>query len=184
MLRAWIATVAMLMCLVASISIAAQQPPRRAVQHPRLFAPEDNNLGFENAAPPSDVVLDALLGTQEAKDASDDLEILDRESERKLFATVRINLRSAKEEDYIALGDGPLSGADHHWFWIVRASQGKAEVLLFTGGLAVEILPRRTNGYHDVKESWGGNSGFGSRLYQYTGTTYKLAKERWQDAKP
>jgi len=182
-----IALAAMLLCLGAAASATAQQPAGSAIHRPTIFAPDDENRGFDDATPPLDLVLDALLNTAEAKhdgETGEALAKLDRESQRKLFQVVRVDLGNAKEEDYIALGGGPMTGADNNWFWIIGISEGKARVLLFTNGLSVNILRHKTNGYYDVKESWGGNSGWGSRFYQYTSSTYKLVRKSWHNAKP
>ncbi len=168
------------------VSATGQQPVGGATHRPKVFAPDDENLGFDDAAPPSDILLDALLKTEEAKGDGETREVLsslDRESQRKLFQVVRVDLGKAGEEDYIALGNGPMTGADNNWFWIIRVHQSKAKVLLFTNGLTVEVLRRRTNGYFDIKESWAGNAGSASRLYRYTGSMYKVAKSQWKDAK-
>ncbi len=186
MLRARIATVAMLMCLVASISITARQQGGVSAEHPTVFAPDDENRGFEDAALPSDLVLDALLNSAEAKDAEtrEVLSKYNRESLRKLFQVVRVDISDRNEEDYIALGSGPMTGADNSWFWIVQTNQGKAQVLLFTNGLTVRILHRKTNGYRDIEEVWGGNAGIITRLYRYNGSEYTQISKRFEKAKP
>jgi hypothetical protein len=186
MSRRVIAIAGMMLGMGLPVSATAQQPAGRANHRPRVFAPDDENLGFDRAAPPSDILLDALLNTAEAKDdgGDDAVKRLDRESQRKLFQVVRVDLGRPAEEDYVVLGSGPMTGADNNWFWILRVHEGKAKVLLFTNGLTIEILHRKTNGYFDIKESWGGNAGWGNRFYQYTGSTFKLTKKNWHDAKP
>ena len=150
-----------------------------------IFAPEDSDLGFRDVAPAPDVVLDALLNTEEAKKASEYLDPLDREGRRKCFSVVRIDLATEKDEDYIATGNcAMLGGADNNWFWIVHVDQGRARVTLFTGGLAVTILNRKTNGFRDIEQAWAGNSGSVTHVYKYNGTVYKQVSEHFQKAKP
>jgi hypothetical protein len=141
-------------------------------------------VGFENARLPSDVVLDALMKSPEVTETGDDDKKPDRESMRKSFQVVPVDLRGADEEDYVVLGGGDYTGADCHWFWIVRVKQGKGQVLLYTPGLMIEILRRKTNGYHNIRESWGGNSGSVTRIFKYTGATYKLASEHSEWTQP
>jgi hypothetical protein len=81
------------------------------------FYPDNWNKGFDEAEPPSDAVLDALLKTQEAKEHWDQLKSLDRERLRKIFLVVRVHLTNFDEKDEVVLGSDPLSGADCDWFW-------------------------------------------------------------------
>lgn len=168
----------------ALLSSEAQISRHKGRSSPTVFAPEADMQGFENAQPPSDPVLDALLSSQEARSSSDDLEGLDREAKRKLFEAVRVDLTGRGEEDYVVLGNDPMGGADNHWFWIVRVSEGRAQILLFTQGLTVQLLRKRTNDYRDIKESWGGNSGSVTRIYRYRGSAYVLATEHSEESKP
>ena len=124
------------------------------------------------------------MKSPEVSETGDDDKKPDRESVRKSFQAVPVDLGGTNEEDYIVLGGGEYTGADCHWFWIVRVKQGKGQVLLYTPGLTVEILRRRTNCYRNIKESWGGNSGSVTRMFQYTGVTYKLAWEHSERPQP
>ena len=166
---------AVMLGLLGPHEFAAAQTTHFQPKWPIIFAPE-TDTGFEKAKPPSDAVLDALLRTPEAVRRGDDNNP-DREYIRKSFQVVRVDLGGTNEEDYVVLGVGYYTGADCHWFWIVRVKQGNGQVLLYTPGLVIEILRQETNGYHDIRESWGGNSGSTTRIFQYTGTTYKLASE-------
>lgn len=186
--RAWIATVAMLMCLVASISVAAQQSGNSAVHHSTVFAPDNENGGFEKAMPPSDLILNALLlniaKSADTKSQGEELIRLDREAQRKRFRVVQIDLGDAKEEDYLALGSEPVTGADNDWFWIVQVTQGKATVLLFTGGLGVKLLPRKSNGHFDIRTYWSSAAFEQTELYRYTGSVYKLVSKHTHARQP
>lgn len=162
-----------LVCLLGHVAAQNKRPQQT---RPTVFAPE-METGFENAKPPSDAVLDALMKSPEVAETGDDDKKPDRESMRKSFQAVRVDLGATNEEDYVVLGGGDYTGADCNWFWIVRVKQGNGQVLLFTGGLVVEILHQRTKGYHDIEESWGGNSGSVTRIFRYNGATYELASE-------
>lgn len=168
---------------VCLLGFAAAQNKRPQQTRPTVFAPEMDR-GFENAKPPSDAVLDALMMSPEVAETGDDDKELDRESMRKSFQVVPVDLGDTNEEDYVVLGGGNYHGADSHWFWIVRVKQGKGGGLLFTPGLAVEILKRKTNGYYDIRMGWGGMSGTITRIFRYAGTTYKLASERSEVPQP
>jgi hypothetical protein len=161
--------------LLGRKEFATAQTAHPQQKWPIIFAPE-TDTGFEKAKPPSDAVLDALLRSPEVARSGDDNNP-DREYVRKSFQVVPVDLEGANEEDYVVLGGGHYTGADCHWFWIVRVNQGKGQVLLYTPGLVVEILHQKTNRYHDIRESWGGNSGSVTRIFRYNGTTYVLASE-------
>jgi hypothetical protein len=162
---------------------AAPQNKHPQQAWPTVFAPE-TEMGFENAKPPSDAVLDALMKSPEVAETDGDDKKPDRESMRKSFQVVPVSLGGSNEEDFIVLGGGDYTGADSHWFWIVRVKQGKGQVLLFTPGLVVEILKRKTNGYYDIRMSWGGNSGTITRIFRYSDPTYKPATEHSQGPQP
>jgi hypothetical protein len=170
----WLAAFLMAVAVVSLTLALAQSTRHSGKATPTMFAPEVEQ-GFENAQPPSDAVLDALLTSAEAKDSRDELEGLDREAKRKLFEVVRVDLTGRGEEDYVALGNYPMSGADHHWFWIVQVNEGKARVLLFTQGLTIQLLHKRTNGYRDIKEMWAAT---GVQIREATGTTDQPTKSR------
>jgi hypothetical protein len=148
--------------------------------HPTVFAPDRNNLGFEGAGPPSDAVLDALLKTKEATADSNALEGRSRETLRQMFEVVKVDLGDRNEMDYVALGNGPMTGADCFWFWIVRVRQGQADVLLFSNGLSLVLRKHTTNGYRDIEGDWATASFIGETLYRYNGSVYRL---EWEHTK-
>jgi hypothetical protein len=166
----------MFFAVIAPACVTAQKTAGAKNPKSRVFAPEMDR-GFENAQPPSDLILDALLKTPEAENSTDGLKGLDREVLRKLFEVAPAELTDQVEEDYVALGNGLMSGTDNSWFWIVRVRNGKVDVLLFTNGLAVELLHHKTKGYRDIREGWAGNSGSVTRIYRYSGAMYELASE-------
>ena len=164
-----------LVCLVIAFSVAGGQATRgNTPKGPSSFAPDGEDSGLENAQPPSDAVLDALLKTSEANEAKDDLAVLSRDQMRDLFKVVKVHLKGAVEADYVVLGSGPLSGADCFWFWIVRERQGKAKVLLFENPLKLELSKRRTNGYRDIRSSWCSAAFCHDRLFRYSADRYRL----------
>ena len=169
--------VLILVCL--TIGLAKGQTtngPHKA--EPSTFYPDDELKGFEDAQPPSDPVLDALLKTPEAQENSDRLQRLDREKLRGLFLVVKIHLRNSVETDEVVLGKFPMTGADCDWFWIVRDMGDHAKVLLFDNAYGVYLLRSRTNGYREIASYWSSAAGYSiTRLYRYDGTSYKLAYE-------
>jgi hypothetical protein len=160
--------------IVANTATAQSNNPKSP---PSLFQPEDENRGFEGAAPPSDVVLDALLRTPEAVDMRDELSHRDRESLRGLFEVVRVDLGKTGEQDFVALGKGQMTGADCFWFWIVGIRRHKAEVLLFSNGLSLSLQEEMANRYRNIEVEWATAAFVGTRFYRYDGSVYRLYRE-------
>ena len=183
MRRALLVSIAILGLVCRPLRVVAQTVTH-AVPSPRVFEPDFQNAGLEHAQPPSDVVLDALLKQIEADEMSGEIEDLDRQKKRALFETVRVHLGPAAEEDYVVHGKPPMIGADCEWFWVVRVSGGKAEILLFANGLALVLEKHVANGYCDIDVSWATAAYIGDRLYRYDVLAYKLFRERTKEQKP
>jgi hypothetical protein len=162
----------------------AQNGPRAEKQEPSLFYPDNEKRGFENAKPPSDLVLDALLRTREARQMKVKLEGYDRAGLRGLFEIVPVDLGPAGDEDYVAHGRTlPMMGADNDWFWIVRVQQGKANVILFSNGWSLRLLARKTNEFRDIERADGTAAFSGETLYRFNGSVYKLVWEHTKENK-
>ena len=174
----------MLLGILLMPALAVAQSKMHSNFGPTFFEPGDNNRGLENARPPSDAVLDAVLEKVEADELSDEIEGFTREQKRALFETVRVTLGPKAEEDFVVHGKPPMIGADCEWFWIVRLRQGKAKVLLFSNGLALELRRQIANGYRDVDVSWATAAFVGDRVFRYDGTSYKLLREHTEEQKP
>ena len=167
---------AIILGLVCLHTYARAQTGHSQQKWPTVFAPEVDT-GFEHSQPPSDAILDALMKSPEVANTNFEDKKPDRETVRQWFKVVRVNLGDANKEDYVVLGGGAYNGADQHWFWIVRVKAGNGQVLLFAPGLTIEILRRKTNGYYNIRGSWGGNSGSVTRIFRYSDGKYQLASE-------
>ena len=62
-MRAFTVLLALLLGFGTTAGNAAVMTGQNGKSRPALFEPGDQNLGFENAKPPSDALLDALLKT-------------------------------------------------------------------------------------------------------------------------
>lgn len=180
----WKRRVLLLIIVCLSVSVFAQNAKIVGSRFPRFFNPEDEDRGFERAQPPSDTVLDALLATSEAKASASEIEGLSREKLRGLFRVVPVHLGRESEQDFLAQGQGPLTGADCDWFWIVRVKEGHAKVLLFSNGLAVTISKHSTNGYSDIRGDWATAAFTGMEIFRYDGHRYQLAVKRTKENRP
>lgn len=148
-------------------------------EEPAFFYPDQENAGLDHAHPPSDAVLNALLRTQQAKWAADRLKNRNHEELRGLFRVVNVHLSDpGAESDEVVAGKFPMAGADCDWFWLVRVVSGHAEVILFANGDSLELLVKRTNGYKDIRTSWGSAAGYTlTNIYRYDGSRYKQVHE-------
>jgi hypothetical protein len=177
MLRAVLVAAFSLLMVTGRVHRAdAQNGPGAAKQEPSLFYPDNEKLGFEHARPPSDLVLDALLKTKEARQVKVQLEGYDRDGLRDLFEVVLVDLGPSGDEDYVAHGKKrPMIGADNDWFWIVRVQRGKANVILFSNGWSLRLLERKTNGFRDIERAYGTAAFSGETLYRFNGSVYDIA---------
>jgi hypothetical protein len=163
-----------LLNIVAIFWADAQKPPHSLNARPIVFVPDDGNRGFENAKPPSDAVLNALLATSQAKDAHNELSGLNREDLRNLFEIVRVNLGPATEEDYVVHGRSlPMRGAENDWFWIVRDRRDHAKIILFANGYSLELLKTMTSGYKDIRTVWSAPAYTLTDMYHFDGVRYE-----------
>ena len=169
--------VSFLICSVCWAGTAVAQPANRAANDgPVVFSPDyQPNDPFSHARKPADDVLDALLRTPEAREASSELADLNREERRALFEVVSVHVTDSREVDELVLGHYPMSGADNDWFWLVRPLHGRAQVILFASGLTLEILDSKTSGYKNIRTSWSAASGVTiTCIYHYDGKQYQL----------
>jgi hypothetical protein len=151
----------------------------------RIFFYPDDNHGFENAKPPSDTVLDALLASAEVKDRLDEIEDQSRESLRHYFSAIPTDAGTAEDQIYVVTSTGlPLGSGDSDWFWMVRTRKQEATVILFTIGHTLRFQQHRTNGYRDLRETTGTPVQPEENLYRYDGAVYRLLRTRLRKEKP
>ena len=163
----------------------AQNPFQKERSSAIFFYSNDDNRGFENAKPPSDVVLDALLETPQVKESLDDIEDQSRESLRSYFKVALANAGGPQDEIYVVTSTKlPLGSGDSDWFWIVQTDKQKARVILFIIGHTLTFKKHRTNGYRDLLETTGTPGQPEENLFRYDGKAYRLSRERLQTVKP
>lgn len=182
--HSWIRLFLLLAFVCISAPDFAQEARFASAESPHYFAPDDSDAGFNHAQSPSDTVLDALLATDEVKESASELNGMEREELRRLFRVVAVRLATKDEQDFLAQGLGPLTGADCYWFWIIRVRNGHANVILFLNGWAVTILKKQTNGYREIRGDWGSASSAGFGIFEYDGCSYKLVRKKHWENKP
>jgi len=84
----------------------------------------------------------------------------------------RISLGPAHETDYLIQANSQLAGANVTAFWVFRMIADQPQQVLFTGGLALEIKPRRSNGLHEIETYAVTMQQTHTETYRFNGTQY------------
>jgi hypothetical protein len=132
----------------------------------------ENDVLRPTPLPP--IVLETIMNTAEGKEAH---ELLSGEGKELDPETVlkgtNVHLTDSHLHFFLVMGLPPMSGADNTWFWIVRLSENKATILLFTGAICIDIGRTSTSGYRDVVTTWSSPSTTVTETYKYNGSSYK-----------
>jgi len=93
------------------------------------------------------------------------------------FVGTEVHLTDAGSADYIVKGQDALTGADCDWFWLVRSTPGKPEVVFFRCAYTVRVLGSKSNGYRDIRSDWWSAGGDGyAEIYRFDGVKYVLGQ--------
>jgi hypothetical protein len=162
---------------VAAIASTAQEQKIKPTAEQTIFL-EGESFQHVVSLPP--LALRALVQTKEISEA---LLESGRDEYRKhpaqLFQPAEVHLGESNEVDMIVEGFPPVSGVDNAWFWIVLSAYGTPKVVLWRGGDSIEVMPRKTNGYKNLRCSWSSASGYTREwTYHFDGEKYVLSKER------
>jgi hypothetical protein len=94
------------------------------------------------------------------------------------FSAAKVHLADLSETDYVIEGNLPLAGADHGWFWVVRAKTAdKPAIVLFDGTTELELLQSRHGGFRDIRTVWSMGPSHIEEYFQFNGVNYVLAKK-------
>jgi hypothetical protein len=99
---------------------------------------------------------------------------------REAIEATRVHLSSTRQEILVKPTAWCLCGAYYCPVWIYQLVDGNAKRIWFTPGTAsVEILSKKQNGYHHIRESGGtaGHSYF--RVWSWNGTKYRVSREKY-----
>ena len=135
---------------------------------------------MDHPVPVSQKVLELLSQREEIKDNLRDEPEATPKSPAECFSASQIHLGPADELDLIVKGNG-VGGADAEWFWVIRSADKNPVIILWAGGNGLKVLPKRTNGFHDIQSDGASASTQVTSLYQFNGTEYKLAKKKMQE---
>ena len=124
-------------------------------------------------------VLRLLMRTKEAKSA---LEFASGPVDpAQLFDAQQVYLGPPNEVDLVVAGILPMRGADNDWFWIVRFTGGKPQILLFAGTYSVNIMNHRTHGYRDIETDWNTSSYKVRTVFRFDGRQYRIWRSKTAD---
>ena len=99
------------------------------------------------------------------------------------FNASAVDLNDDSLDDYVVQGIYPCSGADNLWFWVVINDSGHYRAQTFTGVSCLDILPSKTNRFHNIRIVWGAGSNTSTQLWHYIKGKYRLVR-RWYRTLP
>ena len=143
----------------------------------------DEDPCFDNATSISPLVTASILGTAEAKETFENMELAERAGVSKLWKGLTVHLRNQQQIDMIVRGDFPMSGGDNTWFWIVTSADNHP-VAFWVQGNVVTILRSRHHGYADIRTDWAAGSNRATRIFRSDGRRYKLFRENYGSLPP
>jgi hypothetical protein len=133
---------------------------------------------FEHQVPIPPAVLEVLLNDDSVKSSVARMTDYQRDKPSELFFASEARLGRPDEIDYIVGGMPPLCGASSDFYWVVRPTAQKPEVVLVAGGKAIEFMVSRSHGYRDIRTVGGTIWILEENLYRFNGKEYKLWKKR------
>lgn len=161
---------------VISFGCSAPPPPKGHQKHEKIIIPKTDPFEHEVPLPPD--VLKALLDDDGIKSMQRHMTDYQRSHPDKLFGASEVRLGPPDEVDFIVFGMPPLCGVSFDWYWVVRPTLEKPEVVFFATGKAIELLQSRTHGYRDIRTIGGTGWILDEEIYHFDGKEYKLWKKR------
>jgi hypothetical protein len=155
----------------ANICFAQHHPPPE--QH--VFGAEDENFQRPFALPRA--ILDVLRRDPMVKDSLEDKNIPPDQLPGSWFQASEVHLAGPDERDVIVMGHCPVCGANVAPFWVFRPARKSYELIMFGGGLALEIMRHRTNGYRDIETSMVVTQKPWSGVWRFDGKKYQLVPD-------
>jgi hypothetical protein len=135
----------------------------------------ESDESFPNQGNLPSIVVDALLKDKNAAYAREMRKENPHDDANQYFRSALVHLHP-QEDDYIVNGVSPLSGADCAWFWIVRVSQGRAQVILFANGTSLKLLENLSENLPDVRCDWWSANGHGwAEVFHFNGSKYRTS---------
>lgn len=98
------------------------------------------------------------------------------------FMASEVHLSSPDEADLVVVGDKIARGPYTTVFWVLRHSSAGYRVIFRIDAHALELLGTKTNGLCDISISIVNLHGEYSAEYGFDGSTYRIAKRKWEPA--
>lgn len=160
-------------CLIA---LPATHQPQNESTARKIVIPRTDPFEYQVPLPPA--VLEALLNDAVVKSSASSMTDYQRSNPSKLFIASEVRLGRPDEVDYIVAGNPPLCGVGSDFYWVVRPTARKPEVIFFGGGQAIEFLESRSHGYRDIRTVGGTIWILEENVYRFGGKGYKVWKKR------
>jgi hypothetical protein len=173
---------ARLLLLVLGLAILATQSAQTQSKTPRVREQTEFCEDSLPSAPVPRSVIAAVMNSDVGRQAeADSLANHTKPDPTVLLTGTTVQLSTGRSRFFLVTGKGDLSGADNTWFWIVRASGGKATNLSWFGANCLQIRPTTTLGLRDVVTLWSSASATRTNTYKFDGKSYRLVRSRLRD---
>lgn len=155
-------------------------------QAPRKIGPgEQTTFGseeekFERPVTLSTEARAALAGERSIADVLKDEGLKAETMPEDWFMASEVHLSSPEEADLVVMGDKIARGAYTTAFWVLRHSPTGYRVIFRADAHDLDLLKSRTNGLCDISITIVNLHGGYSGEYGFDGTTYKIAKRKWE----
>jgi hypothetical protein len=160
-------------CLIA---LSAPYPQNNHSKAKKIVIP--NTVPFEHQVPLPPAFLNALLKGELVNSSVARMTDYQRNNPSELFIASEARLGPPDEIDYIVGGVPPLCGASSDFYWVVRPTARKPEVILVASGKAIEFMGSRSHDYRNIRTVSGTVWILEEYIYRFDGEEYKLWKTR------
>lgn len=144
--------------------------------HGKIVIPKGDPFEHQVPLPPD--VLKALLNDDAVTSSFARMTDYQRNNPAELFFASEARLGRPDEVDYVVGGMMPLCGVSFDWYWVVRPTARRPEVVLFATGNVMELMETRAHGYRDIRTVGGTHWETDESVYRFDGKKYKLWKKR------
>ncbi len=170
-MKSALATIVIAGLIGANSAICLGQRKHRGSEQ-RVFGAEDESFKRPFALP--EVILNILSKDPEIPDTfgENDTPRPKQVPNSWFFASI-VHLAGPDEQDVVVMGRCPVCGANVAPFWVFRPTRDGYEQLMFGGGLALELMKSRTNGFRDLETSYVSTQKLWTDVWRFDGQKYQ-----------
>lgn len=158
--------------------VLSQAPPKITSGEQTTFSSEDEKL--ERPVTLSGEARAALASERSIADVLKDDGLTSETMPTDWFMASEVHLSSPDEADLVVVGDKIARGAYTTGFWVLRHASAGYKVIFRIDAQDLELLGTRTNGLCDISISIVNLHGEYSAEYGFDGSTYRIAKRKWE----